>query len=271
MTDEARFCAYCGGPLVAGMALCQQCGRPVAGQPTQGQATPEQPATGGVATPPASAAYPVTYEVEPQYADRNRLTVAFRLILAFPQWLLVGGPGSGVFGSLVPTGRLGFLTWPFNSGSGVIGLAAWAMAVVSWFAIVFTGKQPRGLWDFTNYFMRWRGNAVAYMALLRDEYPPFGPDDGSYPATFGVADFPETRDRWSVGLRLIYGIPQFIVLFFMGFAWAVTLIIGWFAILFTGRYPEGLYKFGVGYMRWSLRVQAYVLLMRDEYPPFSLR
>ncbi len=215
--------------------------------------------------------YPVTYSVEPQYADRNRLTVAFRIILGIPQWLLVGGPGGSGMSLGVPW-PLGDLRWAFfrSFGSGLLGVAAWVMAVISWFAIVFTDRQPRGLWDFTNFFMRWRANAVAYMALLRDEYPPFGPGDGSYPVTFGVAGFPETRDRWSVGLRLIYAIPQMIVLFFLGIAWAVTVIIGWFAILFTGRYPQGLYTFGVGYMRWSLRVEAYLLLMRDEYPPFSL-
>jgi hypothetical protein len=200
------------------------------------------------AVSPAPAGYPVTYDMDPQHADRNRLTVAFRAILAIPHWLLVGEPGEDV-------------------GGGVIGTAAVVTTIISWFAILFTGKQPRGLWDFTNFYMRWRGNAVAYMALLRDEYPPFGPGDGSYPAAFSVAAFPETRDRWSVGLRLIYAIPQLIVLFFLGIAWLVTVIIGWFAILFTGRYPEGLYTFGVGYMRWSLRVEAYLLLMRDEYPP----
>ena len=200
---------------------------------------------------PAPAGYPITYGVEPQTAERNRLTVAFRAILAIPHWLLVGDPTEDV-------------------GGGVIGTAASVVAIISWFAIVFTGRQPRGLWDFTNFYMRWRGNALAYMALLRDEYPPFGPGDGSYPASFGVDAFPETRDRLSVGLRLIYAIPHLIVLFFLGIAWLVTVIIGWFAILFTGRYPEGLYTFGAGYMRWSLRVEAYVLLMRDEYPPFSL-
>ncbi len=216
---------------------------------------------------PALAGYPITYDVEPQHTDRNRLTVAFRIILGIPQWLLVGGPGSGIWYSGLPVRGVGLLTLPSGSGSGAIGLAAWMMAVISWFAIVFTGKQPRGLWDFTNFFMRWRANAVAYMALLRDEYPPFGP--GGYPVTFGVAGFPETRNRLSVGLRLIYAIPQIIVLLFLGIAWGVTAIIGWFAILFTGRYPDGLYTFGVGYMRWSLRVEAYLLLMRDEYPPFS--
>ena len=85
------------------------------------------------------------------------------------------------------------------------------------------------------------------------------------------ASFGELGDaRLSVGLRLIYAIPQALVLLFLGIAWAIMVIIGWFAILFTGRYPEGLYTFGVGYLRWSLRVEAYVLLLRDEYPPFSL-
>lgn len=222
-------------------------------------------------TTPAPASYPITYDVEPQHTERNRLTVAFRIILAIPQWLLVGGPGgSGI--NLGSVWGWRHARWAFvgGIGSGVLGVAAGVMAIISWFAIVFTGKQPRGLWDFTNFFMRWRANAVAYMALLRDEYPPFGPGDGSYPVSFSVAGFPETRDRWSVGLRLIYAIPQFIVLFFLGIAWAITVIIAWFAILFTGRYPEGLYTFGVGYMRWSLRVEAYLLLMRDEYPPFSL-
>ncbi len=223
---------------------------------------------------PLPAAYPVTYDVEPRHADRNRLTVAFRIILAIPQWLLVGGPGgSGIsiswgWGLGLGWGDLGWALFR-NVGSGALGVAATVMAVVSWFAIVFTGKQPRGLWDFSDFFMRWRGNAMAYMALLRDEYPPFGPDDGSYPVTFRVADFPETRDRWSVGLRLIYAIPHIIVLFFVGIVWIITLIIGWFAILFIGRYPKGMYTIGVGYLRWSLRVEAYLLLMRDEYPPFS--
>jgi hypothetical protein len=221
-------------------------------------------------TEAAPALYPISYDVEPQHADRNRLTVGFRIILGIPQWLLVGGPGgSGI--SISWPWRAGDARFAFFGalGSGVLGVAASVMAIISWFAIVFTGKQPRGLWDFTNFFMRWRGNAVAYLALLRDEYPPFGPGDGDYPAKFEVAAFPETRNRWSVGLRLIYAIPQLIVLFFLGIAWAITVIIAWFAILFTGRYPAGLYTFGVGYMRWSLRVEAYLLLMRDEYPPFN--
>jgi hypothetical protein len=180
----------------------------------------------------------------------------------------VGGPGFAIgFGSV--GSFAGDNSYWFGAGAtGVIGAVAFVMAIISWFAIVFTGKQPKGLWDFASFYMHWRSRAVAYAGLLRDEYPPFG--DGPYAVQLGLGEFPAERNRLSVGLRLIYAIPHAIVLIFLGIAWAITAIIGWFAILFTGSYPEGLYRFGVGYLRWSLRVEAYVLLMHDEYPPFSL-
>jgi hypothetical protein len=210
----------------------------------------------------------VTYFVTPQMTDRNRLTSFFRLILAIPHLILVGGPGG--FGFSIPFGVFGKGNGTFVGfgGNGALGLVAGVMAFISWFAIVFTGRQPKGLWDFTHFYLRWRSKAVAYTALLRDEYPPFG--DGAYAVDFGAGEFPATRDRWSVGLRIFYLIPHAVVLFFLGIAWAITAVIGWFAILFTGAYPEGLYRFGIGYLRWSLRVEAYALLMHDEYPPFSL-
>ena len=226
-------------------------------------------------TPPAapqppSPSYPVAFDVEPQLTDRNRLTVAFRIILAIPHLILVGGPAFALGGS-------GWLFWRTGAGyrfgggfggGGVIGLVAVVVAVIAWFAIVFGGTHPRGLWDFTRMYMRWRTKAGAYIALFRDEYPPFG--EGEYAVTYEVA-YPEAaRNRWSVGLRIFYLIPHAIVLFFLNIAWAVTSVIAWFAILFTGAYPDGLYKFGVGVMRWGMRVETYALLMRDEYPPFSL-
>lgn len=212
--------------------------------------------------------HPVTYFVTPQMDGRNRLTCFFRFFLAIPHLILVGGPGAVTWG--IPLGGFGRGNSGFVGvgGNGALGLVAFVMAIVSWFAIVFTGKQPKGLWDFTGFYMRWRSKAVAYMALLRDEYPPFG--EGAYPVDFGAGEFPETRNRWSVGLRFFYLIPQAIVLFFLGIAWGITVFIGWLAILFTGSYPEGLYRFGIGYLRWTLRVEAYALLMHDEYPPFSL-
>jgi hypothetical protein len=211
--------------------------------------------------------HPVTYFVTPQLSERNRLTCFFRIILAIPHLIIVGGPGG--FGVSFPAGIFGRgNNYVGFVGNGVLGAVAFVCAVVSWFAIVFTGKQPKGLWDLSSFYLRWRSKVVAYTALLRDEYPPFG--DGEYEVDFGVGEFPETRNRWSVGLRIFYLIPHAIVLFFLGIAWAITAFIGWLAILFTGSYPEGLYRFAIGYLRWSLRVEAYGLLMHDEYPPFSL-
>jgi hypothetical protein len=202
---------------------------------------------------PGPTGYPVTYDVESRTGDRNRLTVAFRLILAIPHFLLVGGPGLGLGLGSDPTGAL--------------GTAATVSAVINWFIIVFTGRANEGLLSLQQYYLRWRARALAYEALLRDEYPPFG--DGDYPVS---ADFPavtEGRNRWTVGFRIFLVIPQVIVLLFLLIGWLVTAIIGWFAVLFTGRYPNGLWRFGEGVMRWSLRVEAYLLLIRDEYPPFG--
>ncbi len=91
----------------------------------------------------------------------------------------------------------------------------------------------------------------------------------SSPLTYDV-EYPEELSRWLIFVKWLLAIPHIIILYALGIAASVVTFIAWFAILFTGRYPQGLYGFAVGYMRWSLRVQAYVLLMRDEYPPFSL-
>ncbi|HLF79932.1 MAG TPA: DUF4389 domain-containing protein [Dehalococcoidia bacterium] len=213
-------------------------------------------------TEPMSA-YPVTFDVVPQLTDRNRKTVFFRIFLAIPHLLILGGAGFGA-GWAATDG----VTKYGGGGSGLEG-AAMIMAVVAWFGVIFWRQHPRGLWDFAHFYMRWLARGATYMALLRDEYPPFG--DGDYPITLAVGEFPadQSRDRWSVGLRLIYAIPHFIVLFFLSIAWLIGTIIAWFAILFSGSYPEGIYRFSVGVIRWSLRLQAYLLLMRDEYPPFS--
>jgi hypothetical protein len=206
-----------------------------------------------VGTPPPS--YPVGFDVERQLTGRNRLTVGFRIILAFPHVLLAGAAG------------IGFSTGSYWSG-GVLGAAAAVMAIISWFAIVFADNHPRGLWDFGAFYLRWRSRSIPYLMLLRDEYPPF--EDTAYPTMFSVARPSGSRNRLSVGLRIFYVIPHIIVLVFLNVAWALTSIVAWFAILITGGYPGGLYEFAVGVLRWDLRVEAYLLLMRDEYPPFRL-
>ncbi len=85
-----------------------------------------------------------------------------------------------------------------------------------------------------------------------------------------MTDSADPRDRLTVFFRILLAIPHLFLLFFIVFAWWITAIVSWFLILFTGEYPGGLYEFGVGTLRWLLRVEAYVLLLVDEYPPFSL-
>ena len=145
----------------------------------------------------------------------------------------------------------------FGAGSdrtGVLGVVAGVCALIDWFAIVFTGKPVPGLIDLRLYYLRWRARALAYEALLRDEYPPFG--DGDYPVAAEFKPVLEGRNRWSVGFRLILAIPQVVVLALLFVAWVVSAIIGWFAILITGRYPEDLWQFSEGFLRWSLRLRA---------------
>ena len=205
--------------------------------------------------------YPVLVTLEPSLTNRNRLTTAFRLILAIPHLILVGGIGFGVASS-------GDSRITIGSEGGLLGAVAIFLAIVSWFTLVFAGTHIIGIRQFTSFYLRWRVRALAYVMLLEDVYPPFG--DAPYPASIEVADPVSPRDRVTVGLRILLAIPHIIVLFFVLLAWCFTTIAAWLIILFTGTYPQGLYEFGVGALRWRLRVEAYMLLMVDEYPPFSL-
>jgi hypothetical protein len=124
--------------------------------------------------------------------------------------------------------------------------------------------------DFAVGVSRWSANVGAYISLLRDEYPPFSFDDGLYPVTYQVP-YPERQSRWRLLVRLFALIPNQIVFFFVQIGWYFTSFIAWWAILFTGRYPRGLFNFSVGVLRWSHRQTAYGGLLRDEYPPYSTR
>jgi len=207
-------------------------------------------------------AYPVTVTVTPAITNRNRLTTAFRLILYIPHAILVGGIGIGF-----ATGRNGGNA-SLGGETGLIGAAAYVLAVVSWFTIVIAGQHITGIRQFAAFYIRWRVRALSYLMLLEDEYPPFG--DNPYPAAIEIVDPTGPRDRLSVGLRLLLAIPHFIVLVFLAIAWWVTAFIAWLLILLSGEYPRGLYDFGAGVLRWLLRVEAYMLLLVDDYPPFSL-
>jgi hypothetical protein len=205
--------------------------------------------------------YPVVVEVQPVLTGRNRLTTLFRAILAIPHIILVGGAGATI------AARGDGQTSAVGEG-GVLGAVALVLAVVTWITIVFAGTQLPIARQLTAFYLRWRVRALAYLMLLEDQYPPFG--DGAYPASLTIAEPSAPRARLSVALRLIYAIPHFVALFFVTIAWTVCTIAAWFIILATGTYPKSLYEFAAGALRWRMRLDAYILLMVDEYPPFSL-
>jgi Domain of unknown function (DUF4389) len=210
--------------------------------------------------------HPVSVVIAHASPPRNRLTVLFRPILALPHLLLVGGPIAFAIGWSWQAEPGGSHEW--SASGGVLGAVAALSATISWFSILFTGRHPDGLWSLAAFYLRWRVRATAYVTLLRDEYPPFG--DGDYPASL-VLDAPSTpRNKLSVAFRLFLLVPHLIVLCFLSIAWCFTTMIAWFAILFTGRYPEALEAFALGVLRWNIRVEAYALLLHDEYPPFHL-
>ena len=195
------------------------------------------------ATPMPPPEYPVTFDVE--YPERlSRWKIFVKWLLAIPHFIIV------------------YLLSAVNS----------VLVFIAFFAILFTKKWPRGLFDFSVMIQRWTMNTFAYaLLLMRDEYPPFSGDAGEYPVTLDV-EYREDLSRWMIFVKWLLAIPHFIVLAFLGIVAYVLVFIAFFAILFTGRYPRGLFDFVVGTARWAVRVNAYaVWLMTDRYPPFSMK
>ena len=195
----------------------------------------------------AAPPYPLTFSVD--YPDRelNRVTTGFRLILAIPLLLLLalfsqGHPASA--------GLLLFLP--------VLAL------------LVLRHKYPRWWFDFNLQITRLEARIYSYVFLLRDEYPS-ADEEQAVRLDIVSPDAKNELNRWLPLVKWLLAIPHYIVLVFLYIAVAVVVIIAWFAILFTGRYPRGMFDFVVGVLRWTFRVTAYAfLLVTDRYPPFSL-
>jgi hypothetical protein len=265
----AQFCSTCGSPAVAGDRFCRKCGE------TLYEATmdlPREVARGGMeemAPQAGVAAYPPSgqfgYSPAPQ-----------------------AGYGYG-YGTAVADSRplaMFDVEYPQQSSRGLIFISWWLLVIphfvvlyvlnavagiinfIAWFAILFTGKYPRGMYDFMVGYMRWIGNVSAYVLFMRDEYPPFSLEPGRYPVHFSI-DYPGNLSRGLIFIKWLLVFPHLIVLSLVGMAALVCWFIAWWAILFTGRYPPGMFNFLVGVLRWSLRVNTYTYLMTDRYPPFS--
>lgn len=209
-------------------------------------------------------AHPVHVTVIRSLTGRNRLTCAFRPLLAIPHIILVGGPAAFAL-SWLGESKGEHVGW--SAGGGVLGAVAVMSAIIGWCAVLVGADFPTRLWQLSTYYMRWRVRAVAYLAMLRDEYPPFG--EGEYPVSMALEPPHGPRDRVSIFFRLLFALPHLVILWVLGIAWAITSGIAWCAILVTGDYPETLYEFALDVFRWSTRVEAYLLLLHDEYPPFS--
>lgn len=157
----------------------------------------------------------------------------------------------------------------------VLSSVASFLAFIAWFAILFTGRYPEGAFTFNAMYLRYQWRTLSYAGGFHAAYPPFEfemerADDGHSPAVFGIAA-PELLSRGLLFVKWLLIIPNAIVLSFVAMAAFVAYGIGMWAVLFTGRWPQGIRDFVVGTARWGNRLTAYTYLMTDAYPPYSTR
>ncbi len=197
--------------------------------------------------PEQETKYPVTLEVD--YPDRelNRVTTAFRCFTAIPPAIILGL----LSGSSQAAGCLLFLP--------------------TLLMILVRRKYPRWWFDWSLSVSRYSARVAAYAALLTDEFPSTEREQSVH-VQIPYPDVKKDLVRWMPLVKWILAIPHLFVLVFLAIAAAACVVVAWFAILFTGRYPRAIFDFVVGVGRWGLRVSAYALLLvSDIYPPFSLR
>ncbi len=185
--------------------------------------------------------YPIAYSAQFEGEGRNRLTTFFRYFMLIPQMIV------------------GFF----------YAIGAYVCAIIAWFAIVFTGQYPAGLYNFNAGFLRWAARVNGYGSLLTDEYPSFGTDeDPNYPVRTLVEPPKAEYDRMKTLFRFILLIPVALIGYLMGAILGIATFIAWFAILFTGSLPEGLYKPMRAVSSWHIKAAAYFLLVTEDFPPF---
>ena len=156
----------------------------------------------------------------------------------------------------------------------VYGLVTGLVSIGGWFAALFSGRLPEWAVEWITRYGRFQWRVYSYAGFMRKEYPSFSPPPGDPdphddPAAVGFSSQTEP----SRGLLLVKWLilfPHYVVLYVLSIAVGVVQLIAAFAILFTGAWPEGMRRFVIGYYRWSTRVYAYLYMLSDEYPPFSL-
>jgi len=210
--------------------------------------------------PPPPPAYPVNLSVE--YPDRplDRLSTAFRIFVAIPIMIVLGA----VSGT----------TWSYYSSSGTVHVVAGAGGLLflgPLLMILFRQKYPRWWFDWNLELQRFTNRVLVYVLLMDDRYPSSDQEQGLR-LDYVYPDVPRELNRFLPLVKWLLVIPHVIVLAFLWIAVFFVVIVAWFAILFTGRYPRGIFDFVEGVVRWGQRVVAYAFtLVTDRYPPFSLR
>lgn len=203
--------------------------------------------------------YPVQFSVG--YPDRplNRVSTAFRIVLLIPIAVVLGAVSGG--------------TWEWSSGGQTTEIAAGAGGLLFFgplLMILFRRKYPRWWFDWNLELQRFSNRVGVYLALMDDRYPSTT-DQQSVHLEYPYPDAERDLNRWLPLVKWFLAIPHYIVLAFLWIVAVLVVILGWFAILFTGRYPRGMFEFVEGVIRWQNRVVAYALvLVTDRYPPFRL-
>jgi len=205
------------------------------------------------------ATYPVQFSVD--YPDRalNRLTTFFRIFVVIPIAIVLGTVSGGTW------------QWMSNGRTTQIAIGAGGLLFLGpLLMIVFRQKYPRWWFDWNRELLRFSNRVTAYISLMDDRYPSTD-EEQSVHLDFPYPDVPLELNRWLPLVKWLLAIPHYIVLFFLDIAALVVVIIAWFAILFTERYPKGMFDFVESVIRWHNRVIAYALiLVTDQYPPFRL-
>jgi hypothetical protein len=205
----------------------------------------------------AGTSYPVQFDVE--YPDRelNRLTTGFRIFMAIPIAIVLGTLGGE---------STAYAGDHWQAGATFGGLVTFSPLLL----ILFRQKYPRWWFDWNLELLRFQNRVGAYLALLNDQYPSTD-EHQSVRLQLPYPDAKQDLNRWLPLVKWLLAIPHYILLVFLWLAAFFVIIFAWFAILFTGRYPRGLFEFVVGVGRWTNRVTAYAfVLVTDQYPPFSL-
>jgi Domain of unknown function (DUF4389) len=207
---------------------------------------------------PYPAPYPVQLSID--YPDRplNRLTSFFRIFTIIPIAIVLGTVSGGSW----ETSR--------SNTSLVVTSAGGLLFAAPLLMILFRQKYPRWWFDWNLELQRFGNRVGTYLALMNDRYPATDEQQWLH-LDYAYPDAATDLNRLLPLIKWFLAIPHYIVLFFLDIAAFVVVIIAWFAILFTGRYPQGMFRFVEGVVRWHNRVIGYALtLVTDQYPPFRL-